>query len=119
MKPCKIDICIRSLLISFLALISADRLAAVPTPEPRSDVSNKALITKEKPPVKAESITSKSASTEAAALRKMAEEYYTWQNEQFPVGSSNAGLHTWDNKLADYSPAKIAERAQHVRSVLE
>src|SRR5438552_4194490 len=33
--------------------------------------------------------------------------------------SSNAGLHTWDDKLADFSPAKIAERAQHVRTLLD
>jgi len=35
------------------------------------------------------------------------------------VRSSDAGLHTWDNKLTDYSPVKIAARAQHVRSLLE
>jgi uncharacterized protein (DUF885 family) len=49
----------------------------------------------------------------------MADEYYAWRNENYPVLSSDAGLHTWDNRLTDYSPAKIAERAQHVHTLLE
>ena len=52
-------------------------------------------------------------------LRKIADEYYAWRNVNFPVRSSEAGLHTWDNQLTDYSSAKIAERATHVRHVLE
>src|SRR5216117_777138 len=49
----------------------------------------------------------------------MADDYYAWRNENYPVRSSEAGLHTWDDRLTDYSPAKIAERAQHVRSLLD
>ena len=55
----------------------------------------------------------------AAALHKLANDYYNWRNENDPVSSSNAGLHTWDDKLADFSPAKINERAQHVRALLD
>ena len=55
----------------------------------------------------------------SAALRKMAADYYAWRNENYPVRSSDVGLHTWDNKLTDYSPEKITARAQHVRSLLE
>jgi len=55
----------------------------------------------------------------AAALHKLANDYYNWRNENDPVSSSNAGLHTWDDKLADFSPARVAERAQHVRALLE
>ena len=55
----------------------------------------------------------------AAALHKLANDYYNWRNENDPVSSSNAGLHTWDDRLADFSPAKIAERAQHVRPLLD
>ena len=55
----------------------------------------------------------------SAALHKLANDYYNWRNENDPVSSSNAGLHTWDDRLADFSPAKIAERAQHVRALLE
>ena len=49
----------------------------------------------------------------------MADEFYAWRNENFPVYSSDSGLHTWDNRLTDYSAAKIAERAQHVRKLLD
>ena len=55
----------------------------------------------------------------AAALHKLANDYYNWRNENDPVSSSNAGLHTWDDRMADFSPAKIAERAQHVRALLD
>ena len=55
----------------------------------------------------------------AAALHKLANDYYNWRNETDPAGSSNNGLHTWDDKLADYSPGKIAERAQHVKALLD
>lgn len=51
-----------------------------------------------------------------AALRRLADEYYNWRNQQYPVTSSDAGLHTWDNKLTDYSAAAIAaRRAQVIR----
>jgi uncharacterized protein (DUF885 family) len=53
-----------------------------------------------------------------AALRRMAEEYYRWRNENFPVGSSNEGLHTWDNRLTDYSEAAVQSRRQHVKELL-
>jgi len=53
------------------------------------------------------------------AFHKMAEDYYAWRNENYPVRSSDAGLHTWDDRLTDYSPAKIEERARHVHSLLE
>jgi len=52
-------------------------------------------------------------------LHKLADDYYAWRNENYPVRSSEAGLHTWDDRLTDYSPAKIGERAQHVRSLLD
>jgi uncharacterized protein (DUF885 family) len=51
-------------------------------------------------------------------LRKLADDYYTWRNENYPVFSSDAGLHTWDNKLTDYSPAAIAARRARVVQLL-
>ena len=57
--------------------------------------------------------------TDTAALHKLADDYYAWRNENYPVHSSDSGLHTWDNRLTDYSPAKIAARAQHVSALLE
>ena len=107
-----------NLLVRVVAIASSLSLASVsgfaqPTPEPRADVSGKALITKATP------VAIKSAAPDAAALRKLAEDYYTWRNESYPVNSSDAGLHTWDNRLTDYSAAKIVERAKHVHALLD
>jgi len=55
----------------------------------------------------------------AAALHKLANDYYNWRNENSPIASSSRGLHTWDDRLPDFSPAKIAEEAQHVHALLE
>src|SRR5205814_5934862 len=89
--------------------------------QPRSsappDVSNKALITKQTPSLPP--LANKSTAPEIAALHRIAEDYYAWRNENFPVGSSDAGLHTWDDRLTDYAPAKIDERARHVRELLD
>jgi uncharacterized protein (DUF885 family) len=53
-----------------------------------------------------------------ATLRRTAQDYYDWRNQQYPVFSSDAGLHTWDNKLTDYSPAAIAARRTRVVNLL-
>jgi uncharacterized protein (DUF885 family) len=92
-------------------------LRAQLTPESKTDISNKALITKSTPAVKPSA--NKAGAGDIAALRKMADDYYTWRNENYPVFSSDSGLHTWDDRLTDYSSAKIAERAEHVRKLLE
>jgi len=95
-----------------LSLLTAASLFAQPTPDPKTDVSNKTLLTKATP-------TTAKGGNDIATLRKMADEFYAWRNENFPVNSSDAGLHTWDNRLTDYAPAKIAERAQRVRKLLD
>jgi len=87
------------------------------TPEPRTDVSDKALITKTTSAISP--VPARSGTGDIASLRKMADDYYTWRNQNYPVFSSDSGLHTWDNRLTDYSAAKIAERAQHIRRLLE
>jgi len=51
-------------------------------------------------------------------LHKLAGEYYKWRNENYPVGSSDQGLHTWDNRLTDYSAAALAARRRHVEEIL-
>ena len=51
-------------------------------------------------------------------LRKLADDYYNWRNQNFPVASSDAGLHTWDNKLTDYGLASLLARRLHVKEVL-
>jgi uncharacterized protein (DUF885 family) len=102
-----------------LAVVAITSATAQPPPPRNPDVSNKALITKSTPSINEDAFKSESADAAAAALRKMADEYYAWRNENYPVRSSDAGLHTWDDRLTDYSPAKIVERAQHVRSLLD
>ena len=99
-------------LLSLIPVLFVDAQTRERTP----DVSNKALITKSTPAVSQDIVKSKSAATE---LRKLADDYYGWRNEQYPVRSSDAGLHTWDNRLTDYSPAAINKRAEHVRSLLD
>src|SRR5437773_12333657 len=53
-----------------------------------------------------------------ADLRKLADDYYNWRNQNYPVASSDAGLHTWDNKLTDYSLSPLLARRLHVKEVL-
>jgi len=51
-------------------------------------------------------------------LRKLANDYYNWRNQQFPVFSSDAGLHTWDSRLTDYSLSAVLARKLYVKEVL-
>src|SRR5213080_4180963 len=85
----------------------------------KPDLSNKALITKSTPGIDRKAFKNQSLTAAIATLHKLADDYYAWRNENYPVRSSEAGLHTWDDRLTDYSPAKIAERAQRVRSLLD
>jgi uncharacterized protein (DUF885 family) len=96
--------------IFFAAAIGVTSLTvqAQPTPGQRSGI-DKTLITS----------ANQDHVMGAAALHKLANDYYNWRNENDPVSSSSAGLHTWDDRLTDFSPAKIAERAQHVRALLD
>ncbi len=56
--------------------------------------------------------------TTPADLRKLAQDYYNWRNRNFPVFSSDAGLHTWDNKLTDYGLSAILARRLEVKETL-
>src|SRR3989442_1111163 len=53
-----------------------------------------------------------------ADLHRLAEAYYNWRNQNYPVFSSDAGLHTWDNKLTDYSLAALLGRRLQVKELL-
>jgi uncharacterized protein (DUF885 family) len=108
-----------SLFASALLVVALTIARAQSPPERSPDVSNKALITKSTPSISDEAFKNQSAAATVTALHKMADDYYAWRNENYPVRSSDVGLHTWDDRLTDYSPAKIAERAQHVHSLLE
>jgi len=56
--------------------------------------------------------------TTPADLRKLADEYYRWRNQNYPVFSSDNGLHTWDNRLTDYSLSSILDRRLHIKELL-
>jgi uncharacterized protein (DUF885 family) len=53
-----------------------------------------------------------------ADLHRLAEDYYKWRNQNYPVFASDAGLHTWDNKLTDYSLSALLARRLHVKELL-
>src|SRR5262245_65159134 len=106
------------LFIAFIWLPTGTIPAQSPS-QRNPDVTNKALITKSTPGINTDAFRNPSVSTATAALHKLADDYYAWRNENYPVRSSEAGLHTWDDRLTDYSPGKIAERAQYVRSLLD
>src|SRR6266700_1026318 len=114
---------VKSFIFSFVAFVllavGANNARAQSPSQRNPDVSNKALITKSTPSMSTDAFKNQSAAAATAALHKMADDYYAWRNENYPVRSSEAALHTWDDRLTDYSPAKIVERAQHVRSLLE
>ncbi len=63
------------------------------------------------------SFTSIQAQT-PADLRRMADEYYRWRDKNFPVVSSDAGLHTWDDRLTDYSLSAVLARRLYVTDLL-
>jgi len=106
-------------IIYALGLIACALSLAQSPAQRNPDVSNKALITRSTPGINADAFKKQSVSATPATLHKLADEYYAWRNENYPVRSSDVGLHTWDDRLTDYSPAKIEERAQHVRSLLD
>ena len=56
--------------------------------------------------------------TTPADLRRLADEYYRWRNQNYPVVSSDNGLHTWDNRLTDYSLSAILARRLYVKDLL-
>ncbi|MGH9958595.1 MAG: DUF885 family protein, partial [Pyrinomonadaceae bacterium] len=53
-----------------------------------------------------------------AELRQLAVDYYNWRNQNFPVFSSDAGLHTWDNRLTDYSLSAVLARRLQAKELL-
>src|SRR5271170_2964940 len=54
-----------------------------------------------------------------AELRALASEYYRWRTVNYPVETSDQGLHTRDAELTDYTEAAIAARREHTRELLE
>src|SRR6266850_8359450 len=52
------------------------------------------------------------------SMRTMASEYYRWRDRSYPVASSSQGLHTWDDRLTDFSSRAVEERRRHVVELL-
>lgn len=71
-----------------------------------------ALLTTINKPILAQTLTT------PADLHHVADEYYRWRNQNYPVVSSDSGLHTWDNRLTDYSLSAILARRLYVRDLL-
>ncbi|MEO8034484.1 MAG: DUF885 domain-containing protein [Acidobacteriota bacterium] len=53
-----------------------------------------------------------------ATLKSTAHDYYEWTAVNFPTQSSDQGLHTWDDRLTDYSASAIAKRNDHLKQLL-
>jgi uncharacterized protein (DUF885 family) len=62
--------------------------------------------------------TSAQTPTTPADLHRLADDYYRWRNQNYPVASSDSGLHTWDNKLTDYSLSAVLARRLYVKDLL-
>jgi len=60
-----------------------------------------------------------SAQNSPAQLRAWAHAYYEWHARNYPVDASDTGLHTWDDRLADFSQSAISERRRYLRDLLE
>lgn len=58
------------------------------------------------------------AQNSPAQLREWAHGYYEWDARTDPVGASDQGLHTWDDRLKDYSQKAIAERRRYIEDLL-
>lgn len=56
-------------------------------------------------------ITEKTTMKPSSPLQALAEEFYLWGYEESPVGSSSAGRHDADDRLADYGPEAMSRRS--------
>lgn len=58
------------------------------------------------------------AQSSPALLHQWAHDYYEWRAQNDPVLASDEGLHTWDDRLVDYSQRAIEERRRYVHDLL-
>jgi uncharacterized protein (DUF885 family) len=58
------------------------------------------------------------AAQSPADVRALAHRYYEWRDSVYPVYSSDAGKHTWDDRITDYRMSAVRNRRQHVDSLL-
>lgn len=62
---------------------------------------------------------SSSALASPAQFRELAHAYYDWRDTAYPVATSSAGDHRFDDKLTDYRAAAVSARRKHVSSLLQ
>lgn len=53
--------------------------------------------------------------TAPTKLQSLAEEFYLWRFDESPVWSTDAGRHTADDRLTDYSPAAMERRRARLK----
>jgi uncharacterized protein (DUF885 family) len=53
-----------------------------------------------------------------ASLQALARSYYAWRDSSNPVSSSDQGLHTWDDRLTDFTMPAVLARRRHVTELL-
>ncbi|MGH7614606.1 MAG: DUF885 family protein, partial [Gemmatimonadales bacterium] len=53
-----------------------------------------------------------------ATLHSLARAYYAWRDSSYPVGSSDQGLHTWDDRLTTFALPAVQARRRHVANLL-
>ncbi len=66
----------------------------------------------------AEAITSAAVGVGDAELQVILRDHWTWRLEQSPLGATKLGVHTWDDRIDDGSPAAEAARARMRRELV-
>jgi uncharacterized protein (DUF885 family) len=54
-----------------------------------------------------------------ADLRSQAHAYYVWRDSTYPVATSDAGEHRWDDRLGDFRSQSIVAARRHVAALLD
>jgi uncharacterized protein (DUF885 family) len=54
-----------------------------------------------------------------ADLRATARSYYGWRDSTYPVATSDAGEHRWDDRIRDVRMASVLAARRHVRALLD
>jgi uncharacterized protein (DUF885 family) len=62
--------------------------------------------------------TAANAAADPDALRALAHEYYQWRDAEYPVNTSGAGDHRFDDRLTDYRMSEVLRRRQHLSELL-
>ncbi len=54
-----------------------------------------------------------------ADLRAQAHAYYAWRDSIYPVATSDAGQHRWDDRLGDFRMASVLAARHHLKALLD